>query len=222
VKFSVGKFLSGPFNATTIEGALQKITAPITAIWSAQHKEDGTHGDVTVDTLEVTDPDQEGNVTGSLVPTTATQDLGAVIELSGVARRVRPWRDLTLSGDITWMDYADAIVTGNPIITRNGRSLAVSCGATGVTGSFTVTAHAGLLSNTFSCGAGGVSSEGAVNAGTTLFAGTFAQASQLRLTDGVTAPTAVAGLAILYVDTADGDLKVVFGDGTVKTIVTDT
>ena len=30
------------------------------------------------------------------------------------------------------------------------------------------------------------------------------------------------GLAQLYVDTADGDLKVKFGDGTVKTIVTDT
>lgn len=44
----------------------------------------------------------------------------------------------------------------------------------------------------------------------------------LRLPDGVTAPSAVVGVAILYVDAADGDLKVVFGDGTVKTIVTDT
>ncbi len=44
----------------------------------------------------------------------------------------------------------------------------------------------------------------------------------LYLTDGVTAPTAVSGIAQIYVDTADGDLKVVFGDGTVKTIVVDT
>jgi hypothetical protein len=29
-------------------------------------------------------------------------------------------------------------------------------------------------------------------------------------------------MAIIYVDTADGDLKVRFGDGTIKTIVTDT
>ena len=42
------------------------------------------------------------------------------------------------------------------------------------------------------------------------------------LTDGIGAPGAQAGLAVLYVDSADGDLKVVFSDGTVKTIVTDT
>lgn len=42
------------------------------------------------------------------------------------------------------------------------------------------------------------------------------------LTDGVTAPSATVGFAKLFVDTADGDLKVIFGDGTTKTIVTDT
>ena len=44
----------------------------------------------------------------------------------------------------------------------------------------------------------------------------------LDVTDGITAPGAAAGRARIYVDTADGDLKVVFADGTVKTIVTDT
>lgn len=44
----------------------------------------------------------------------------------------------------------------------------------------------------------------------------------LRIDDGITAPTTSAGTAALYVDTADGDLKVKFGDGTVKTIVVDT
>lgn len=43
----------------------------------------------------------------------------------------------------------------------------------------------------------------------------------LEVTDGVTAPSTVAGKAQIYVDTADGDLKIKFGDGTVKTIVTD-
>ncbi len=38
----------------------------------------------------------------------------------------------------------------------------------------------------------------------------------------MTAPGTVAGMAQIYVDTADGDLKVKFGDGTVKTIVVDT
>ena len=39
--------------------------------------------------------------------------------------------------------------------------------------------------------------------------------------DGITAPTTVEGYAIIYVDTADGDLKVIFGDGTITTIATD-
>jgi hypothetical protein len=40
--------------------------------------------------------------------------------------------------------------------------------------------------------------------------------------DGSTAPTATAGYAALYVDAADGDLKVKFGDGITKTLATDT
>lgn len=44
----------------------------------------------------------------------------------------------------------------------------------------------------------------------------------VELKDGMTAPTATAGYAKIYVDAADGDLKVIFADGTVKTIVTDT
>jgi hypothetical protein len=44
----------------------------------------------------------------------------------------------------------------------------------------------------------------------------------LALGDGMTAPAAVPGQALLYVDTADGDLKAVFGDGVTKTVTTDT
>lgn len=45
---------------------------------------------------------------------------------------------------------------------------------------------------------------------------------RVLLADGVAAPAAVAGRAQLYVDSADGDLKVIFGDGVIKTIATDT
>lgn len=43
----------------------------------------------------------------------------------------------------------------------------------------------------------------------------------LAIEDGVTAPSALVGYAKFYVDVADGDLKIIFGDGTIKTIVTD-
>lgn len=44
----------------------------------------------------------------------------------------------------------------------------------------------------------------------------------MAIGDGITAPGANVGFAKLYVDSADGDLKIIFGDGTVKTIVVDT
>ena len=49
-----------------------------------------------------------------------------------------------------------------------------------------------------------------------------ARGNILQVTDGVTAPATEVGYSSIYVDTADGDLKIKFGDGTVKTIVTDT
>lgn len=48
---------------------------------------------------------------------------------------------------------------------------------------------------------------------------TFAQT--LSLADAVTPPPTIPGSATLYVDAGDGDFKIKFGDGTVKTIVTD-
>lgn len=47
-------------------------------------------------------------------------------------------------------------------------------------------------------------------------------AGTLVITDGVSAPSAISGGAIVYVDSATGDLMVRFGDGTIKTIVADT
>lgn len=45
---------------------------------------------------------------------------------------------------------------------------------------------------------------------------------KLVLTDGIAAPGNITGRAQLYVDSADGDLKIRFSDGVIKTIVTDT
>ncbi len=44
----------------------------------------------------------------------------------------------------------------------------------------------------------------------------------LAIADGVAIPDAIVGRAFIYVDTNDGDLKVKFGDGQVKTLATDT
>lgn len=46
--------------------------------------------------------------------------------------------------------------------------------------------------------------------------------SEITVVDGIAEPATIAGHAQIYVDTADGDLKIKFGDGTVKTIVVDT
>jgi hypothetical protein len=44
----------------------------------------------------------------------------------------------------------------------------------------------------------------------------------IAIKDGITAPSTSSGYAQIYVDSADGDLKIRFGNGTTKTIVTDT
>jgi hypothetical protein len=43
----------------------------------------------------------------------------------------------------------------------------------------------------------------------------------VMVTDGITAPTQVSGGAIIFVDTADGDLKVIFGDGHTAVLAAD-
>lgn len=46
-------------------------------------------------------------------------------------------------------------------------------------------------------------------------------AHTIGIVDGVTAPSTVTGFAVIYVDAADGDLKVKFSDGFVRVIVAD-
>tara|TARA_R110000772_G_scaffold5014_1_gene17760 strand:- start:13505 stop:15328 length:1824 start_codon:yes stop_codon:yes gene_type:complete len=50
----------------------------------------------------------------------------------------------------------------------------------------------------------------------------FTDSGALAIADGITTPATLTGAAQIYVDTADGDLKVKFGNGTVKTISVDT
>jgi hypothetical protein len=52
--------------------------------------------------------------------------------------------------------------------------------------------------------------------------GSLYASSHLQIGDGISAPGTTSGRASIYVDTADGDLKIKYGDGVVKTIVVDT
>lgn len=43
----------------------------------------------------------------------------------------------------------------------------------------------------------------------------------IRLQDGVTAPDTETGVVSIWTDSTSGDLKIKFGNGTTKTIITD-
>ena len=101
------------------------------------------------------------------------------------------------------MGVAGAIVTGG--IVRCGGSNGLSLGSD--TGNIRID----------SAGPAGVEFRG-LSAADTITGFTM---REMALIDGTAAPSTRAGYATIYVDSADGDLKVKFGDGTVKTIVTD-
>jgi len=84
-----------------------------------------------------------------------------------------------------------------------------------------------ISDNTYDIGASGANrprniyAAGAIS-GNSVSAGAVYSSTYLELFDGITAPGSTANRARLYVDAADGDLKIIFSDGTIKTIVTDT
>lgn len=45
---------------------------------------------------------------------------------------------------------------------------------------------------------------------------------KIVIADGINEPDISTDFAQIYVDSSDGDLKIKFGDGTIKTITTDT
>lgn len=61
-----------------------------------------------------------------------------------------------------------------------------------------------------------------IETGKLMMAGNLHLVGILELTDGIAVPAVQANKGKIYVDLADGDLKIIFADGTVKTIVTDT
>lgn len=83
----------------------------------------------------------------------------------------------------------------------------------------TITAHnQGGLTSTFIR----IDTAGRLGIGATSLSSLLHVNGDIAIVDGMSAPSTTAGWAKIYVDSADGDLKVKFGDGTTKTIATDT
>lgn len=61
-----------------------------------------------------------------------------------------------------------------------------------------------------------------VNMATAAATATLQVNGDIALVDGMTAPDTLVGYARIYIDSGDGDLKIKFADGTIKTIVVDT
>lgn len=62
---------------------------------------------------------------------------------------------------------------------------------------------------------------GRVGIGTTVPVANLDVEGWISIKDGVSHPSSVVGKAQIYVDSTSGDLKIIFGNGTIRTIVTD-
>lgn len=123
--------------------------------------------------------------------------------------------------DIGWLSNTLVVGTANAG-TGSSRTLQFN---TGGTGRFLLNTSGHFLAvtdNTYDIGSSAGNRPRDVFAANRIVASGVTQGSQLRISDGIAAPGGVAGVAVIYVDTADGDLKVVFSDGVVKTLATDT
>jgi hypothetical protein len=227
VNIGVGKFLRDGLTLAGIESAFRRLVAGILGGWSVEHNEDGTHGTITVDGITITDDTTTGGtIASNLVPAvTNTYDIGRAS--TEPTNPPYGWRKLRITSGIEWVGSATNIlgqyiaswtmlfagsdltiksnVTGQSLILDVG-SVDISIGGSATIGPSAVSPAMNVDASLGVTGALGVTGH--------------AYANTLRIVDGVTAPSAVSGFAIFYVDTADGDLKVVFGNGTVKTIAT--
>ena len=130
---------------------------------------------------------------------------------AGPAMNLNSARASALDGTFRFTRSANAHVDGNTGDATPTPAMVIADTNTSTGTPITLQVETGRATGSFVKG---------VRAGTTYFEAYASGAVGIR--DGITAPATVTGMAQLYVDTADGDLKVKFGDGTVKTIVVDT
>ena len=189
-------------------------SAPNTTVTVAENNVPGTLSTVAVSIL---------SVANSAVPTLLSTDLTTTGTLTGGT--VVSNGNFTSNGStaanrsllITNTNAGTTAAAQVAVFNNGGQGLRIQATSTGYTGPVLTGGPMGNAGHVFtdaaipiSFGTNNVEQMRLMNGG------------GLAIPDGITAPATVVGLAILYVDSADGDLKVVFGDGTVKTIVVDT
>ena len=227
MKIGIGRFLKDGLTREGIESAFRRVTAAVTAGFAREHNDDGTHKAVTVEGLTVADNTAAAGVVGSnLVPATNnTYDIGR--QSTEPTSPFYAWRNLYIANGVLWCGSdttALGAFTTSWGMTRSGSNLVLNTNVSAATFSVKAVSTDRAIFND------DVVIRGSVAKGVTIsrLAVADVQASAsvgtpfLALTDGIAAPSAQAGWAKIYVDTADGDLKVIFGDGVVKTIVVDT
>ncbi len=216
---SIGSFLLDEFT---------QLVARIRTGWKAQHNEDGTHGDVTATGLNVADAvTGAGTVASSLKPATNnTYDLGGVSDEPTIPPYA--WRNLHLGTGIQWWGSSISLI-GQRIPTwsmgYSGSTMTVAANITGQIFKVDLGATVVTFGGGATIGPVPVIPAVSINVPVGITGGLDVSGhayfnSGLGIIDGMAAPAAVAGYARTYVDSADGDYKIKFGDGTVKTIVT--
>lgn len=184
-------------------------SAPDTTVTVAENNVPGTLSSVSVSIL---------TATNSAIPTALTTDLATTGTLTGAT--VVSNGNFTSSGS-TASNRSLLVTNTNSGTTAAAQVALFNNGGQGLRSQATSTGYSGSPLT------GGPSGNGGylfTDAAIPLSFGTN-NIERLRLLEGggvgiplMTAPSAVAGLAVLYLDTADGDLKVVFPNGTVATL----
>jgi hypothetical protein len=194
VKIGMGTFLKSGTTKESIESALRRLTSAVTGGFEREHREDGTHKDVTADSATIA-----GDVLLTTEPTSTVVGSGIY------------WGDPTFDDGAPLIEHAtDSLGTQN---------LQVTAGNATINGSVIITAWDGGVSVSLSVSGAGLETDGGnlTLTGGDLIAAGDVQADHVLIAP-LTAPSADATRATIYVDAADGDLKVKFANGTVATI----
>lgn len=88
--------------ASESRAAIEQFVSYLFGFLSKEHKDDGSHGTVTLDTLTIAAPSSAdaGNLSGDLIPTTGNRySLGAQAT-SATSFKILGWKDLYLSGTL--------------------------------------------------------------------------------------------------------------------------